>query len=164
MQKKKFNLSGIFAIILAILILLIAIPINLIFTYSDKVFDMTPAGKYTLNQKTVQLLNETSDKQIEIYYLYEYSLATFQSSPEFLPLYHTLDELSQRDNISLITFNPNEEADRASALDPSGILGISEGDIFVKCDDIIKKIDHNRIFQTTSDGIFQYRSRRKIHK
>ena len=74
MQKKKFNLSGIFAIILAILILLIAIPINLIFTYSDKVFDMTPAGKYTLNQKTVQLLNETSDKQIEIYYLYEYSL------------------------------------------------------------------------------------------
>ena len=156
MQKKKFNLSGIFAIILAILILLIAIPINLIFTYSDKVFDMTPAGKYTLNQKTVQLLNETSDKQIEIYYLYEYSLATFQSSPEFLPLYHTLDELSQRDNISLITFNPNEEADRASALDPSGILGISEGDIFVKCDDIIKKIDHNRIFQTTSDGIFQY--------
>jgi len=156
MQKKKFNLSGIFAIILAVLILLIAVPINLIFSYSDKVYDMTPAGKYTLNQKTVQLLDETSDKQIEIYYLYEYSLSAFQNSPEFLPLYHTLDELDKRDNISLITFNPNEEADRASALDPSGILGISEGDIFVKCGDVIKKIGHERIFQTTSDGVFQY--------
>lgn len=156
MQKKKFNLSGIFAIILSILILLIAVPINLIFSYADKVFDMTPAGKYTLNEKTVQLLDETSDKQIEVYYLYEYSLETFQSSPEYLPLYHTLEELDERDNITLITFNPNEEADRASALDPSGILGISEGDIFVKCDDVIKKIGHERIFQTTSEGVFQY--------
>lgn len=156
MQKKKFNLSGIFAIILAVLILLIAIPINLIFSYSDKVYDMTPAGKYTLNEKTVQLLNDTSDKQIEIYYLYEYSLSAFQNSPEFLPLYHTLEELEKRENINLITFNPNEEADRASALDPSGILGINEGDVFVKCGDVIKKIGHERIFQTTSDGIFQY--------
>lgn len=156
MKKKKFNLSGIFAIILSILILLIAVPINLIFSYADKVFDMTPAGKYTLNEKTVQLLNETSDKQIEVYYLYEYNLETFQSSPEYLPLYHTLEELNKRDNITLITFNPNEEADRASALDPSGILGISEGDIFVKCDDVIKKIGHERIFQTTSEGVFQY--------
>ena len=87
MQKKKFNLSGILAFVIAILILLIAVPINLIFTYSDKVFDMTPAGKYTLNPKTEQLLNEVSDKQIEIYYLYDYSLSEFQSAPEYLPLY-----------------------------------------------------------------------------
>ncbi|MDE6093064.1 MAG: GldG family protein, partial [Ruminococcus sp.] len=118
MQKKKFNFSGILAIVISILILLIAVPINLIFSYSDKVYDMTPAGKYTLNQKTVQLLDEISDKQIEIYYLYDYSLSTFQNAPEFLPLYHTLDELSKRDNVTLITFNPNEEADRAAALDP----------------------------------------------
>lgn len=156
MQKKKFNLSGILAFVIAILILLIAVPINLIFTYSDKVFDMTPAGKYTLNPKTEQLLNEVSDKQIEIYYLYDYSLSEFQSAPEYLPLYHTLDELSKRDNVELITFNPNEEAERASALDPSGILGINEGDIFVKCGDIIKKIDYHKLFQTTSEGISEY--------
>lgn len=156
MQKKKFNLSGIFAIILSVLILLIAVPINLIFSYSDKVFDMTPSGKYTLNKKTVQLLDEVSDKQIEVYYLYDYSLSIFQDTPEFLPLYHTLDELDKRDNVTLITFNPDEEADRATALDPSGILGISKGDVFVKCGDVIKKIDHDRIFQTTSDGVFQY--------
>ncbi len=156
MQKKKFNLSGILAFVIAILILLIAVPINLIFTYSDKVFDMTPAGKYTLNEKTVQLLDEVSDKHIEVYYLYDYSLSQFQDAPEFLPLYHTLDELSKRDNVELITFNPNEEAERASALDPSGILGINEGDIFVKCGDVIKKIGNERIFQTTADGVFEY--------
>lgn len=157
MQKKKFNFSGIFAIVLAILILLIAVPINLIFTYSDKVYDMTPAGKYTLNEKTIQLLDETSDKQIEIYYLYkDFNLSTFQEEPEYLPLYHTLDKLSEKDNITLINFDPNEEADKASALDPSGILGISKGDVFVKCGDIIKKVGHERIFQTNSDGVFQY--------
>lgn len=156
MQKKKFNFSGIFAIILSILILLIAVPINLIFTYTDKVYDMTPNGKYTLNEKTVDFLDSVSDKKIEIYYLYDYSLSSFQSAPEFLPLYHTLEELDKRDNIELISFNPNEEADRAQALDPTGILGISEADIFVKCGDVIKKIDHERIFQTTSDGVFQY--------
>lgn len=156
MQKKKFNFSGILAFVIAILILLIAVPINLIFTYSDKVFDMTPAGKYTLNEKTVQLLDEVSDKKIEIYYLYDYSLSLFQDSPELLPLYHTLDELSKRDNIELITFNPDEEADRASELDPSQILGISKGDIFVKCGDVIKRIGSEKIFQTTSDGVFEY--------
>ncbi|MDE6780373.1 MAG: GldG family protein [Ruminococcus sp.] len=157
MQKKKFNLSGIFAIILAILILLIAVPINLIFTYSDKVYDMTPAGKYTLNQKTTQLLDETSDKQIEIYYLYkELSLSSFQEEPQYLPLYHTLDEFGKKDNITVINFDPNKEADRASALDPSNVLGINEGDIFVKCGDVIKKVSRDKIFQTNSEGIFQY--------
>lgn len=156
MQKKKFNFSGIFAFILSILILLIAVPINLIFTYADKVYDMTPNDKYTLNEKTVEFLDSVSDKQIEIYYLYDYSLSAFQSAPEFLPLYHTLEELSEHDNIELISFNPNEETDRAQALDPTHILGIKEGDIFVKCGDVIKKVDHERIFQTTSDGVFQY--------
>lgn len=156
MQKKKFNFSGIFAFVLSVLILLIAVPINLIFTYADKVYDMTPNGKYTLNEKTVEFLDSVSDKQIEIYYLYEYSLSAFQSAPEFLPLYHTLDELSKRDNIELISFNPNEEADKAEALDPTGILGVDEADIFVKCGDVVKKVDHKRIFQTTSDGVFQY--------
>ncbi|MDE5862201.1 MAG: GldG family protein [Ruminococcus sp.] len=156
MQKKKFNFSGIFAFIMSILILLIAVPINLIFSYADKVYDMTPNGKYTLNEKTVEFLDSVSDKKIEIYYLYEYSLSAFQSAPEFLPLYHTLEELSKRDNIELISFNPDEEADRAKALDPTNILGVSKADVFVKCGDVVKKVARERIFQTTSEGVSQY--------
>ena len=69
MEKKKFDFSGAFAIVLAILILLIFIPINMIFSYRDKVFDMTPSGQYTLNPITQKLLDETSDKHIDVYFL-----------------------------------------------------------------------------------------------
>ena len=69
MNKKKLNLSGAFAFVLAILILVVFVPINMIFGYYDKVYDMTPSGKYTLNPITTQLIEDTSDKQIEIYFL-----------------------------------------------------------------------------------------------
>ena len=58
MEKKRFDFSGAFAIVLAILILLIFIPINMIFAYKDKVFDMTPSGQYSLNPITKQLLHQ----------------------------------------------------------------------------------------------------------
>ncbi|MBQ9139673.1 MAG: hypothetical protein IJX61_03595, partial [Ruminococcus sp.] len=59
MKKKKLNLSGAFAIVLALLILVVFVPLNMIFSYSDKVFDMTPSGKYSLDPKTEHILNET---------------------------------------------------------------------------------------------------------
>ena len=68
-DKKKLNLSGAFAIVLAILVLVVFIPLNMIFSYSDKVFDMTPNGKYSLDEKTVEILDKTSDKEIEVFFL-----------------------------------------------------------------------------------------------
>ena len=55
-EKKKLNLSGAFAIALALLILVVFVPLNMIFSYSDKVFDMTPNGKYSLDEKTDRTL------------------------------------------------------------------------------------------------------------
>ena len=59
MKNKKFNLSGAVAFAMAVLLLIIFIPINLIAGYKDKVYDITPAKKYTLNDITVKLLNDT---------------------------------------------------------------------------------------------------------
>lgn len=83
MQKRKFNLSGPIAIVVALIILLIFVPINLIVAYYDKVYDMTPAGKYTLNPVTAELLDDTSDKEIEIYFTSQ--LRYLQQVPEYLP-------------------------------------------------------------------------------
>ena len=134
MNKKKINLSGPFAFVLAILVLLIFVPINLIIKYYDKVFDMTPNKKYTLNSKTVDLLNEVEDKEIDVYYLSE--LRYLQDSPEYLPLYHTLTELDSRSNITLHCIDPNEDVAIASQLDPTGILKVGDNDVFVKCGEI----------------------------
>ena len=154
MGKKKFDFSGAFAIVLAILILLIFIPINMIFSYKDKVFDMTPTGQYTLNPITRQLLDETSDKQIDVYFLSQ--LNDLQEVPKYLPLYHTLTELEKRDNITLTCFDPNEDVEMAKSLDPTGTLSVNPADIFIKCGDVTKKVSFIRCFPTDSNDILMY--------
>ena len=52
MEKKKINFSGAAAFIIAVLVLVVFVPINLIVGYYDKVYDMTPTKRYTLNEKT----------------------------------------------------------------------------------------------------------------
>lgn len=154
MKKKKMNLSGAFAFILAILILLIFVPINMIFGYYDKVYDMTPSGKYTLNPITNQLLDDTADKQIDIYFLS--ALMDLKEVPTCLPLYHTLTELEEKENITLTCFDPNEDTELAESLNPTGLLEVGLADIFVKCGDTIKQIKFNRCFQQDSNGILEY--------
>ena len=145
--KKKANFSGTIAIIAALLVLAVFVPINLIVNYNDKVFDMTPAKQYTLNSKTVELLDSTSDKDIEVFFLLD-SLKEVKEDPSYLALYHTLDELRNRDNISLTCFDPDKEPAQAKELDPSGFLGVERGDVFVKCGETIKRVAHNKIYQT----------------
>ncbi|MBQ9898868.1 MAG: GldG family protein [Ruminococcus sp.] len=154
MQKKKHNFSGTLAFVISLLVLVIFIPINLIVSYYDKVYDLTPSGKYTLNSRTVQLLDSTADKHIDIYYLSE--LRYLQDAPEFLPLYHTLTELDARDNITLTCFDPNEDTNLANELNPTGIFNISTADVFVRCGDVIKYINHDKLFQTNSEGLAEY--------
>jgi len=153
MQKKKFNLSGSVALLISLLILLVFVPINLIISYYDKVYDLTPNRKYTLNPKTVEILDSTTDKHIDVYFLSE--LRYLQEVPEALPLYHTLTQLDERDNITLTCFNPDEDKELAESLDPSGTLGVEETDIFVKCGDTIKKIDYKKTF-TYENSILNY--------
>lgn len=155
MKNKKFNLSGAIAFIIAVLILVIFVPINLIVGYKDKVYDMTPAKKYTLNDITVKLLEDTADKEIEVFFLME-DLEGLKSAPEYLALYHTLTQLEERDNITLTCFNPDKNPEYSKILNPAEILRLEAGDVFVKCGDIIKRVSHDKIFQSTSEGIVQY--------
>ncbi|MBQ6181589.1 MAG: GldG family protein [Ruminococcus sp.] len=153
MNKKKLNLSGPFAFILAILVLLIFVPVNLIVKYYDKVYDMTPSKRYTLNQKTVDLLDETKDKEIDVYYLSK--LQYLQDNPEYLSLYHTLTQLDARDNITLHCIDPDKDVATAQMLDPTGIIGMGKSDVFVKCGDVIKRVEEARIFQKVN-GVLHY--------
>ena len=116
MKKKKFNLSGAFAFILAVLILLIFVPINMIFSYYDKIFDMTPTGRYTIDPVTVEILDKNADKDVEIYFLSQ--LVDLQNVPRYLPLYHTLTELDKRDNVTLTCFDPNADTELMNSLNP----------------------------------------------
>ena len=156
MKKKKLNLSGAFAFILAVLVLLICVPINLIVSYYDKGFDMSPSKKYTLNDKTVKLINDNSDKEIDLYFLYKLEKFKKAEASELLPLYHTLTQLDEFDNINLTCFNPNENAALTKELDPNNILSLEAGDLVVKCNNVSKKIAHGKFFQENQSGVREF--------
>ncbi len=154
MKKRKFNFSGVVAFIAALLVLVIAVPINIIANYFDKNFDMTPGGMYSLSDTTTQLVEENKDKQIEIYFMYD--MEELRDTSELLPLYHTLMQLSEYDNISLSSTLPDESPDLINKLDPNGTIGISDGDIVVKCGDTIKRILAGSVFQYENNRISSY--------
>lgn len=154
MQKKKFNLSGPIAFAIAVLILIIFVPFNLIANYYDKVIDMTPSGRYTLTPKAAEILDETADEQIEVFFLDDPS--AFQQYPKSLPLYHTLTELEKRDNITLTYFDPNENVTLANELDPDGILGIKADDVFIRVNKTVKRIPYARMFVKDANDLPEY--------
>lgn len=154
MKKKKFNLSGAFAFILAVLILLIFVPINMIFSYYDKIFDMTPTGRYTIDPVTVEILEKNADKDVDIYFLSQ--LVDLQNVPRYLPLYHTLTELDKRDNVTLHCIDPNAETELMSSLNPDGRFDIGLADILVKSGDNVRHIPFGHLFQRDSNDIIEY--------
>ena len=100
--------------------------------------------KYKLDAKTAELLENTSDKEIEVYFTAE--LSDLEEIPELLPLYYTLIQLEEFDNVELICFDPNEDTDIASLIDPTNLLAAEVGDVFVKSGDITRKVSRNLIF------------------
>ena len=122
-NKKKFNFSGIAAFIIAVLLLLVLVPINIIFSYNDKKFDMTEKSQYTFTDTTLQLLEETKDKQIEIYFLCP--LDYLRDAPEYLPLYYQLTELDKRDNITLKCEDLDANPQLQSILNPAGNINLA---------------------------------------
>ncbi|MBO4878395.1 MAG: Gldg family protein [Ruminococcus sp.] len=154
MQKKKFNLSGSIAFVLAILVLLIFVPFNLIANYYEKVIDMTPTGQYTLSAKAAKVLEETGDQPIEVFFLDD--PIVFEKYPDSLPLYHTLTELEKRDNITLTYFDPNEDVELAKSLDPDDILGIKADDVFIRANNTVKRIPYAKVLVKNENGMIEY--------
>lgn len=144
MKKRKFNFSGILAFVLAVLILAILVPLNIISNYFDKSFDMTPSSIYTLSDTTKNLLKETKDKKIDLYffskrqYLREYA--------PFLPLEHTFAQVEKYDNVIIHEVVPDENPDIIASLDPNNQFNIEDGDIIVKCGDTLKKVEYEAVF------------------
>lgn len=154
MNKRKFNLSGVIAAVIAVLILVAVIPINIIANYYDKSFDMTPSKIYSLSDTTVSLVEETSDKAIDIYFMYD--IDDLRAIPEFLPLYHTMVQLDKYDNITLHDVVPDENPELVEQLSSTGNLSIDDGDVIVKCGDTIKRVNAAAVFPYNDEGISTY--------
>ncbi|MBE6855902.1 MAG: hypothetical protein E7500_00525 [Ruminococcus sp.] len=154
MNKRKFNLTGIFAFIVALLVLVAVVPINIIFNIYDKNYDMTPDSLYSLSDTTTELMEEVSDTPIEIYFMSK--LEYIRDDASFLTLYHTLDQLAEYDNVTLKTVVPDEDPALVESLTSVGNLTVSEADILVKSGNTIKKIAFQALYPYGEDGYTVY--------
>ena len=143
--KKNFNFSGIVALVLALLIVAVVVPINLIVSYFDVNIDTTPSKQYTLTDSSIKLLDSVKDKQIELYFLVSKDAATciedFSKDDETLPLYHALKQYDEYDNISINFLDPEADPDGAGKLDTDGFLQLGIGDVVGKCGDVVYRSD-----------------------
>lgn len=148
-NNKTFNFSGILAFVLSVLILVIAIPINLIVSYFDFNIDMTPGKMYTLSDTSVKLLDSVKDKKIEFTILCD--LEDIKAIDEYLPLYYALEQYKSYDNIEFNAYYPDEYPERVEELNPDGFFNLSTADIVIKCGNAIKKISSNQMFSDIYD-------------
>ena len=131
-KNKKYTLM---AWVMALLVLAVAIPLNLLAEQLDISWDLTPNKLYTLPDATTTLL-DSLDTQVDIY-LAE-PLENIAAEPETSALYLALLQYDSYDNINLVTFDLEREPKPANSLTPNNDFNLSEGDFLTKCGEIVK--------------------------
>lgn len=140
-KNKKYTLM---AWVMALLVLAVAIPLNLLAEQLDISWDLTPNKLYTLTDATTNLL-DSLDKQVDIY-LAE-PLENIAKDPEVSALYQALLQYDSYDNITLTTFDAEAEPELVHSIDPDGVYNLTDGDFLIKCGDVVKRIPGKMIYQ-----------------
>ena len=136
-MKQKKNLKNtkftLIAWVMAILVLIAAVPVNLLFDQLDIKFDMSSNELYSLTATTTEYLDTISDKHITLYCLVD--MDDIENDPSMMALAKTLELYDSYDCIDLVTFYPNEHPEIIQELDPENYYLCDDGDFFVKCEE-----------------------------
>ncbi|MGN0621168.1 MAG: Gldg family protein [Porcipelethomonas sp.] len=151
-KKSKKNLKfTTIAWILAVMLLIIFIPVNIVCSIFDVKIDMTPNQLYSLSKTTIDYL-ESLDKKIDFYLLIE--MDEVRADDDMLAFTNMIDQYREYDCINFMDIDVNENPDIIEELNPEGYLNLSEGDMVVKCGENIKKVEARSMYRykQTSDS------------
>ena len=126
--------------ILAAMVLIVAIPLNLIFERINYTYDMTPNSMYTLSKTTTNYLDELDQKGIvvDVYYLNNFS--ALENDLETLALYRTLLAYQEHKCFNLHCFDPDVEPAKLRELNPEGMFNLSRDDFLFVYNGMIKRL------------------------
>lgn len=145
-SKKNLKFTSI-AWIFAIMLLVIVILINVAASFFNVQIDMTPNKLYTMNKTSTEYL-ENLDKKVDLYFLMEMDeIRNAPDADEMLALISLLDQYKEYDNINFIDFDPDENPEILSNLNPDNYLNLTSGDIVVKCGDVVKRIPGKEMYR-----------------
>ena len=114
--------------VLAILVLAVAIPLNLIFDRLNLTADMTPNSMYSLTKTTTNYLEELDARGIvvDVYFLMERE--ELDGDLELLALNRTLDHYDAYNCFNLIDFDPDTDPEKLKKLNPNNQYNLTSGD------------------------------------
>ena len=126
--------------ILAILVLIVAVPLNLIFERVNVNFDLTPNKMYTLTETTRDYLDklDAMGKTVDVYFLTK--LDDLKDDLECLALYRTLLAYKEHKCINLIDFDPDTDPESLRKINPNGIYNLSSGDFLFVYNGLVKRL------------------------
>ena len=139
-KSKKFSA---YATIMGVLALAIAIPLNLLASRLNVIWDMTPTNLYELSDTTKNFLN-TLDKQVNFYFLMD--MDVLSTDDNSMALYHSLQEYASYDNINFVDFEPDSDPDLTKKLQDEGYR-LSRGDMVIECEGRSKHIQGVNMYQ-----------------
>ncbi|GHU52951.1 hypothetical protein FACS1894132_03850 [Clostridia bacterium] len=141
-NSKNFFSAGV-AIALALLILAVVIPLNLIAGRLDIKWDMTPKGIFELSQKTKSILSGL-DKDVYIYPLFELNDARDEkdNARQFYPYYSIYKSFDKYDHVVVKSADPETDTGLKilNDLNIPQELYWDKGDALVVCGNIIKRV------------------------
>ena len=138
--------------ILAILVLAVAVPLNLIFERLNINFDMTPNSMYTLTDTTKEYLEELDAKGVKVDVYFLTKLEDLQSDLECLALYRTLLAYKEHPCFNLIDFDPDTEPERLRSINPDNKFNLSSGDFLFVYGDMVKRLPGTMMYTYGTDA------------
>ena len=138
--------------ILAILVLAVAVPLNLIIERLNVNFDMTPNSMYTLTDTTKNYLNELDAKGITVDVYFLTKLEELEGDLECLALYRTLLAYKEHPCFNLIDFDPDTDPESLRKINPDGIYNLSSGDFLFTYNNMVKRLPVSLMYTYQTDA------------
>ena len=138
--------------VLAILVLVVAIPLNLIFDRLNVTMDMTPNSMYSLSKTTTDYLNELDSKGVVVDVYFLTKMEELENDLEVLALYRTLLNYDKHPCFNLIDFDPDTEPERLRSVNPDNKFNLSSGDFLFVYGDMVKRLPASMMYTYGTDA------------
>ncbi len=145
LKNRKFT---VYAWLMAILVLAIAVPINMLAARLDIHWDMTPKQLYNMSDTTKEYLDQL-DTTVDFYFLMD--MDYLGTSDDDIALHHLLQQYQKYDCINFVDFDPNEQPELLEEINPNGYYQLSVGDIVIRCGENIKHIDSVNMYKNVGE-------------
>ncbi len=147
-SKKNVKFTTI-AWIMAVILLVIIIPINILVSVFNVQLDLTQSHMFSLTDTTKDYLSNL-DEKVDFYFLID--MDEVRADDEFMSLTSMIDEYKEFECINFVDVDPDTNPEIKAELNPEGFFNFSKGDIVIRCGENVKTIKGTSLYTVNYDA------------